>query len=82
MVQINHLAFLLEALPYNIGVTTMVCLLSSYYSKGNMSLGAFGCLEMVAIIPFGLVLQLLGCFIMSFLGSAGCILVSKYTIRV
>ena len=36
---------LLEALPCNIGVTSMVCLLSSYHSKGNMSLGAFDHLE-------------------------------------
>ena len=37
-------------------VASMVYLLPSYHGKKNMSLGVFGCLEMVAIMPVGLVL--------------------------
>ena len=56
MAQIDRPALLLEALPNNIGVTSMVCLLPSHYSKGNILLGVFGHLEIAAIISVWLVL--------------------------
>ena len=47
---IYHPALLLEALPHNFGLTSLVCLLPSCHSKGNLSLGVFSHLEKVAII--------------------------------
>ena len=52
----KHPALLLEALPHNIGVTSLVCLLPSCYSKGNLSLGVFGYFEKAAIMSLWLAL--------------------------
>ena len=66
---ISHPGLLLEVLPCNVGVISMVCLLPSHYSKGIISLGAFGCLEMAAIMPVWFFLWLLECVFTSCLGS-------------
>ena len=47
---------LLEAFPHNFWVPSIVCLLPSCQGKGNMSLGAFDHLGIVAIISVSLVL--------------------------
>ena len=54
--QTSHLALLLEELPRNIGVPSLVNLLPRCHSKGNLSLGIFGHLEKVALIIFWSVL--------------------------
>ena len=47
---INHPALLLDMLPCSVGVPSVVTLLPSYHSKGNLSLGIFSHLEKVAIM--------------------------------
>ena len=54
--QISRPALLLEFLTSNIGVSSLVSLLSSQYNKGNLYLGAFGHLEKVVIMSVWLVL--------------------------
>ena len=41
---ITHPAWLLEALPCNFRILSMVCLLPSHHGKENLCFGAFGCL--------------------------------------
>ena len=49
MVPTSHPALLLEALPRNVGVPSLVTLLLSHHGKANLSLGILGYLEKVAI---------------------------------
>ena len=54
--QTNYPGLLLEVLPCNVGVPSMVCLLPIYHGKGTISLGAFGHLEIMAIMFVWLIL--------------------------
>ena len=47
---------LLEELPCNISLASIMYLLSNCHGKDNILLRVFGCLEMVAIISVWLVL--------------------------
>ena len=74
MVQIKHPGLLLEVLPRNIGVASIVCLLPSHHSKDNISLGLFAYLKIAAIMSVWFFLSPLGYFVMFCLGSGGCTL--------
>ena len=82
VMQINHAALILEALPNKIGVSFKFFLLLSCHDKGNTSLGVFDYWEMAAILSVCFVLWILGHFVISCLVSGGCTLRSIYTIKV
>ena len=49
--KIGHLALVLKASPYNVGVPSWVSLLPSHHRKGNSTFKIFSCLETAAIMP-------------------------------